>query len=221
MKITHNFFDTRIDFDENDIWSLIIENSKKYYELSNELYKQCNGDTGGFALTDKLEELSFSKTSLFIYDVYNFNINSSKVDKILNSMILEKFTEKDFMLELNEINKKIIELNDKILEDIDLPIEFDDEFNSDKFIKLSSYKISEDKTLLERICTYIDLMVKLKKIKVVILVNFFNFFCEEDMLLLLKQITYMDIKILLINPNMKYKIENSSQIIVDEDLCFI
>lgn len=221
MMIVHEILDCRINFQDCPIWSLVIENANKYYELANDLYKQCNGEKGNFILTENLEEESFSKNAVFLYDVFNFSINSTKVDKLLNSQVLDLFENGDYISEINEINQKIISLNDKLLQEIDLPIQYDGDFDCNKFIKISNYKIQEDNLLLDRVCSFVDLMVKLKNVKIIILVGFYNYFSEQEINTLLKQFLYQDLKILLLNPSAKYQLNEAKQIIIDEDLCII
>ena len=220
MKLVHINISRHIDFDINFCYSLIIENSTEFYRLTNELYQQTNGEVGNFVLSDN-EILDISKNCLFFYDYYTNFLNSKKIQNILNNKITQIIQENDFYKEFSQINKILIDINDKIKENIDINIEYNQEFNSDSLIKSSNYKISQTNTLLENIINYIDFYVQNTKINTIIFVGAFTVFDQSTIEIFIKQLKYMQLNILFIDSYQKYKINNIETIIIDNDLCVI
>ena len=221
MKIVHECLSDAIDFDANPVYSLIIENSELFFKLTNELFLECNGEEGGFVLSKNFKMDKFEKQAVFIHDYFNLSCSGIKVDKLIKSVVLEKLNELDNFELMSKINQSIIEINERVIDLIDLDLSFDDEFDYEKLIKISNFKIKEDSILIEKLYSYIDIFVKLKNIKLVILINLFDYFSEKQINELLKQLKYSELYVLLINSHEKYRIENVKQTIIDNDLCEI
>lgn len=221
MKIVHEYLNEAIDFESNSVYSLIIENSELFYKLTNDLFLECNGEDGDFVLSNNFKLDKFEKQAIFIYDYFNLSCSGVKVDKLIKSAVLQKLNELDNFELMGRINQAIIEINEKVIDLVDLDLSFDDEFDYEKLIKISNFKIKEDSILIERLYSYIDIFVKLKNIKLVIFINLFNYFSEKQVKELLKQLGYNELNVLLVNSYDKYQIENAKRIIIDEDLCEI
>ena len=220
MKLVHSDFLFQVDFEENDCYSLIIENSKEFYNKTNEFFRQANGDDGNFVLSDNFE-MSISKNCLYVYDYYGDFLNSKKTISSINKKVVEILKNNDFLQEFNEINKLIFNINDKVIEELDYNIEYIDNFDFDTFVKLSNYTIKTDVSLLENLIAYIQIYAQNENKKLLVFVNLFTVLEKEEIKLLIKQIRYMQLNILFIDSNQKYKFEDIKTIIIDEDLCII
>ena len=58
MKIVHKNLQRQINFEEHQFWSLVIENPKEFYRLSNDLYKQSIGEEGEFVVSHNNESIN-------------------------------------------------------------------------------------------------------------------------------------------------------------------
>ena len=221
MKIVHECLNEAINFDICPVYSLIIENSELFYKFTNDLFNQCNGEDGDFVLSNNFKLDKFEKQAVFIHDYFNLSCSGIKIDKLIKSSILEKLNELDNFELMSRINQLIIEINEKVIDMVDLDLKFDDEFDYEKLIKISNFKIKEDSVLIEKLYSYIDIFVKLKNIKLVILVNLFDYFSEVQINDLLKQLRYNELFVLIVNSHEKYNLENAKRIIIDDDLCEI
>lgn len=220
MKLVHVNVERHIDFSICPAYIFVIENAKEYYKLTSELYRQYSGEDGNFALSEN-GIISIEKNVLFIYDFFQIALDTKKIENIINAMVMAEFKKGDYIKLLNEINEKIINLNEKVLQNIDLNLTYEDVFDSEKFVKLSHYKVKEESTLIEKIIAYIDMYVKIKGIRVVTFVNAFSFFNKEEICQILKQLNYMQLYCIFFEPCKSYDIENTKTIIIDNDLCVI
>lgn len=222
MKLINNRYQQHMDFDECPSWFLVVENSHEYLKVVEELRSECaEGEESEFVFSDNSNILSMSKTCLLLYNYFDLDINNKKIVNEINSRVLDFVSKNDFVQDFCEVNKILININDKILENFDLDIEYDDDFSYDKFIKLSSYKISEQSKFVDKVMSYIKLYTKLKNTKLVVFIGLSMYLSKEEIQLFIKELNYLELKCLFVEPYQKYKIENSKIIIIDEDLCEI
>lgn len=221
MKMVHKEIDKQIDFAENPIWRLIIEEPTEFYKLVSELNRQMKGEDGCFVLSESGNMLELEKSCLLIYDFYNFSLNNAKTDKLISTHIINIMREMDIIQPLVQMNKSLIEINDKILENIGLPITFEAELTIEKLVKISEFSIEEEQTLLGKILTYIDIMIELKNIKCVVFVGIEQVLSFQDIETLIREMKYKNICLLLIESRESGNSLDIGQIIVDKDLCII
>lgn len=222
MKLVHPNIETHIDFSKNKIYSLIVENSKEFYNLTHQLYKQVNvgEDVGQWVLSNN-KILNIAKTTLFIYDYYNIDFNSKKIQTLITNEVESVANANDLHFNISQINTLISQINEVIFENIDIPLTSDFEFCLADLIKLSAYKINKENDFLNSIHTYVDIFQKLKNIELVVFVNLFSVLEQEEIENLLKQLKYMNINVLMIDGFDKYNLKNVEKIIIDNDLCVI
>lgn len=221
MKLVHENIDKKIDFEASPIQLLVIENAKEMYNLTSQLFRQSqNSGDGGWVLSDK-DILDISKSVLFIHDVLDITFGGKKLEALVNNHILEKLKKGDYISQLSSINSAIIGLNREISNDIDFAVEYKDEFGFEDVVKLSNYKIKQEQFFLDNLVTYIDLYIKLRLVKVVCFVNIFSFLDEDDVIRLIKELKYHDVKILFIESVPKYTLQDVEITIIDRDLCVI
>lgn len=222
MKLINNRYQQHMDFDEHSSWFLVVENSHEYLKVVEELIAECvECEESEFVFSDKSNILNMSKTCLLLYDYFDLDINNKKIIGEINNRILNFVSQNDFVQDFCEVNKILININDKILDNFDLDIEYDDDFSYDKFIKLSGYRISEQSKFIDKIMAYIKLYTKLKNTKLVVFVGLSMYLSKEEIQLFIKELEYLELRCLFVEPYQKYKIENSGIIIIDEDLCEI
>lgn len=219
MKLVHAHLERQINFEEHMFWSLAVENPHEFYNLSNDLYRQSIGEEGEFILSDNNDALNVEKVTLLLHDFYSLSCNTKKTENLLQNTIIDTINNGDFLEQISQLNQKLILLNDKVLREIDLEIKYD-ELTIDKIVKISNFKFEEESKLLNKIVTFIDLNIKLRKIKLVVFVGLFNVLEENEIQSLLKQLKYMQMPALFIDTK-AVNIDCFQKIIIDKDLCEI
>lgn len=204
MKLVHKNINKQFDFKTNLFCHLIVENPKEFFMLTKELHSQTElGEPGDWVLSDS-EILDVSKNCLFIYDYYQLNFNSKKIQNIINSSVLNILKHNDYYKEFSKINLELIELNQKVLENIELPIQYNNDFNFEDFVKFSNYTIGEETNFLQKIISFIDIYSKLKSIKLIIFINLFLVLSKEEINLLIKQLKYQNLSAFFITSGNSY-----------------
>jgi CRISPR type II-A-associated protein Csn2 len=90
------------------------------------------------------------------------------------------------------------------------------------FIKMYNPKIvCEYENFLERLVTYIDIMVEFYAIKVFICVSLKEYLTPKDLEQFLKHCMYKEVSVLNIQQSYGYKVTEEKCIVIDKDLCEI
>lgn len=220
MKLVHPTIEKQIDFNISNCYEMVIENSNEFFKLTSDIINQSNSLEGNFVLSDgKL--LDISKNCLVIYDYYNLNLMTKKISNLINFEVLEILKNGDFIEEFSSINKTLIDVSERVKDKLDFLVETNQEFDYETFTKYSNFKVIKTNVLAYDLQELIAIMQKLSNIKIIILINPNSFFNENEIKSLIKQLSYMQLNILLINNMQKYRLENINRIIIDEDLCEI
>ena len=210
-----------IDFEQESINILQLENAKVMFDVCNDLFKQCSGEDGNFVLSDDLKTLNFADCCQFIPNIFDLGLNGKKIENLLQKKLQSIINGGDYAEQFFAIDKSIVELNNKLLPNIDLQISYNDDLQFCDIFKICGYKIEEKQNLFDRIIDYVDVVSELSKTKLFIFVDLFPYISQEQTQKLVKQFEYMDIKVLFVTSFLPYKIDNVKKTIVDADLCMI
>lgn len=220
MKLVHEKIERHINFENANNYFLLIENPEEFFRLTQELVMQVNGEDGKWILSD-IETLDIEKNLEVIYDYYTLSLNSKKADTYVKNQILKIAKEGDFLEDLSRINVEIINLNNKLMKQIDLPLLANEDVTFEDLYKISNFSIVEELSLPEKLLDFVDLQIRLRNIKVVVLISPFSYFSCGTLCALIKQFEYRDLRVLLIDTQNHKLPKNFEKIIIDKDLCVI
>ncbi len=221
MKLTCNRYVSQIDFDKSTKYILVVENAKEFRKICCELLAESNGETeSDFVFSDNGQIVSMQKYILLLYDFLGLDINNKKILNEVASQVEEKLQTYDFVEKLCQINKLILEINDKVLDDFDFKVSYDEEFGIDKLIKISNYRIQGASDILEKLLAYIKVYSSLKPIKTIVLIGVMQYLSADELYLFAKNLEYLGLNLLLVE-RQDYKLKNFNRILIDNDLCEI
>lgn len=222
MKLVNNRYQQQMDFDRFPHYFLILENSKEHLRVVEEIFNECvNNIDSAFVLSDGGESLSLSKHCLFLHNFFDLDINNKKILNEINNRVLNFVSQHDFVEDFCGINELFIKINDKIVENFDFKLEYESEITYEKWLKMANFKIESQSKFMGKLMAYIKIYTSLKNTKLIIFVGLSAFLSKEELEVFLKQLEYLELKCVLVEPFQKYKIENVGRIIIDEDLCEI
>lgn len=220
MKLIVNYFDNAINFNNNIITSLEVENKNYFYRIVHNLYQMCNNEiVEEFYLTDENNnEVNYSNKFKLFIDFFDFKLNSKKY---INDIV--KYINKNIGIDtknalLTQYNK-ILSIYKKQLNEIDLPLIIDSEFDIETITKLIKIDINQSDNLLENLFTLIDLENIFETKNILIFVNLKQYLTKKELEELYKYSVYNEIQLLLID-SQSYGItlKNEKKIIIDENL---
>ena len=210
MNLNINFLENNIIISNEYISVLEVENKKTFYRIVNLLNK--------FSLGETIEEIDFYveneeknniKINLFL-DYFNWNLDSKKINNELQKNIIDKLT---------KIYKKLYNTLNKMLLEVELPLEITQDFDINIFIKNMKVTLQQKNELLDNLLLIIDITNILKLNDLLIFVNLKQYLSTTELIELYKYSIYNNIKILLID-SQTYgpTLEFEKKLIVDENL---
>ena len=223
MKLINEDINNSIIFEENKTNILVIENKKFYVEYIETLLSQIDGNFGKFSLFSENKELKISEKIEVIMNIFDLEINNKKIINKIYAELEKLSMDSEILIETKNIENELLKYMYHLSEKYDYQLEIEHEIDLKDLFKLFSVKLSSDfSNKLEEIVEYIELVSKILKKEIFILINFYTFLTKEEIVELYKECFYKKIKLLFIE-NKKPDIINSEEklFIIDNDLCEI
>ena len=219
MKLVYEKMGHVLTFDGGYVNELVVENKKMFFEIINELSAQIDGARGKCTLSIKDKPMEISKYADLTVQFAPFELNRksllTKLYSLLEqrAMLAENYTEAGELL--CGIERYVLRLSDE------LPFEIDcKKLSIGNIIKAISPEIEEnDKTALEKIFAYMELVRELDRDRLFIMVNMRTYFDDREMELFVESASLHGFNVLLIESVAYKKLENTKRYIVDDDLC--
>ena len=224
MKIINNNWQRQIVLEDNLIHTIVFENKKYYRENILELIRQHKGYEGRFILSNNNKELSFDKSSYFISDLFNIDINNKKIITKIYGELLKVVT--DDIAEYNKITSYIREYFETLVFNNNLDLEYNDEIEANSLLKLGDFKIQfEESDYLEKLIKFLKVLVELCNIKIIFVVGLCRVFSVEEVEKIYKEVCLNKINIINIESEYqnikKSDCYNELVYIFDQDNCEI
>lgn len=219
MKLISDFFENSFELKFKELNILVIENKQFYRKLIHALKESVSGNESYFKIIENLEEKDLSKMSAFITDVFDININESKIiNKIYNILIEESNGSELYDQKIkfeDEINKFIEELIFRF--DYDLTYDRIDYKNIFKGVNL--HMEDNFQGLMEKLLEYIDISYKLLDKKIFFVLNLNCYFNSNELEELKRYLCYNNVVVVLLQNRLDLEIQKSENIkIIDSDL---
>ena len=220
MKLVNSKINYSIEFKENIVNILVIENQSVMSQVVQSLWKQCNGNDGDFCLSEE-KTLKIDKLMCTIINPFSIDFNNKKIISALYNNLAQNAN--DFIEEKAKINASIIALLDDIIDREDCHnIDYSLDFSWHDLFKIYNIKIEEtQETLLISLIEYLKILVNYCGIKIVSFINLKSYLSEEEILELYKYSNYNKIQLLLIESTERTILQNEMVHIVDADKCII
>lgn len=219
MKLIYGDMGHIIRFDHGYINELVVENKKMFFDMVNDMVMQADGAHGNFLLSIKDKPVELSRYVDISLQFAPFELNRktllTKLYSALEqrSMLAENYSKTGNLL--IEIEKYVLDLAD------DFPFEIDcQKLSIGSIIKSISPKIEDgDKSNLEKIFTYMELVRELDRDRLFIMVNMRTYFSDDDMGTFAESAALHGFKVLLLESVIQEKLNYAQRYVVDEDLC--
>lgn len=220
MRLKINGFENEINFNDENVNILEIENVKCFSHIIEVLNEKINGIESNeiYLLDDNKDELNMSKEMYIIFDLFNIDYNSKKILNKIYDIISDNIQKnQDY-----ELENMTVKLRNYIIQEInELPFEFTmkSELEIPEILKLYNLKIDSSNytNILERIEILIDIIATLKIAKVLIIPNLKTYLSDEQLVELYKYSLYNNVNLFLIERKQTTKLKYEKIILIDEN----
>ncbi len=220
MKLKINGFDTKIDFNNENINILVIKDTRCFSHIIETINNIINGEesTEIFLLDNEDNELNMSKEMYLVIDLFNIEYNSKK---IINKLY-EKISNNIEKMEDIKFQNMVTNLRNYIIQEInELPFEFTmkNEIDITEILKLYNLKIDyvNYKGILEKVEFLIDILATLRISNILVIPNLKLYLSEEELIELYKYSLYNEIKLFLIEKDYTGKLKYEKILLIDEN----
>lgn len=221
MKLVCPYFNTQIDVNEGELFSLVIENQVLFRTIIEDLHRQAEGDAGGFVLSKDSVPISFCKYVDIIEDFAPFDINrKSLLTKIATEMERNALDGEHYLQTV-----QLLANVEKYMSEISFDFPFDVECSKlgiSSLIKAATVRVVLDyQNPVEAIIAYMTAILDFDKTKLFITVNMRSYFNDEEIKIFFEEIRRRQIQVLMIDGYDHNTISGVKSLIIDSDLCEI
>lgn len=165
------------------------------------------------------ESLELNKKTIIINNIYNIDINDKKNITFLYKNIVNQLSEKQ-KESFDKINNELLNVIKDINNTNDYGIDFEDSFDITKILNFYQVKFClDEQNYLEKLAKYIEITSRVSKINTFISFSLIRILSEEEVNLLLKELSFNKINLI------DFDFQNSKKEIkyykIDEDWCII
>lgn len=219
MNMNIDYFDNKINFNGEHINVIEIENKKCFYRLVKDLYTMfLEGCVNDITFFEKDKEKNMNGKLKVFTNFFNFEFDSKKYTNDISKYVSGNIAEKEKNILLSLYNK-IIKTYTKILNNIDLPLNVENEVTIENITKFIKVSIDNSNELLDSLFLLIDLESTLLTNNILFFVNLKQYLSTTELIELYKYAMYKEIEIVLIDSQsygvtLKYE----KKYIIDENL---
>ena len=220
MKINVNYLENEIDIVPDCVFAIEIENKKYFYRLTHELYNIYQGIVSNeiTLYDDSNQEITGTNKIKIFINYFDFQLDSKKYINDIYKNIENNISEENKMKLINEY-KKIISLYKRALNEIDLPICINPDFDVESLTKLLKIKLEIKNEILDNLLLIIDLENALNRKNILFFINLKQYLTNDELLELYKYSIYRQIPIVLIDSqNYGTSIKYEKKLIIDSEL---
>ncbi len=216
MRMKIDYFDNLIEFDYEYINVIEIENKNYFYRFVQDVNLLLNNLCDEIHFFENINELNMSdKISVYV-DYFNFNFDNKK--NLISKYIVDNISDLEKSNLLKYYNK-FYNYYLKVLNNIEIPLNIDEDINIDNIIKNMKSIIKIKQTLLDNLLLLIDVEKILKNNKIIFFINLKQYLSNNELIELYKYSIYNQIHICLIDSqSYKRKLKYEKKLNIDEDL---
>lgn len=219
MIFQYKGFNFKIDFEEKNIFSLIVENKRAYRKIIEDLVNNSNIEDGNIILSMN-NKLVMPEKEIFVFlDYFNFDINKFVLNKYYKE--LKNLSENEFLNETLEIKEILKDYINKLIEN-NYSLKFEDDLDVSQILKAFSIKFERSEDLLLNLFEWLKILNELLGYEIFFFINIENFLSEDELLEFSKFIVYNKYKVVFLENFYRNKLsDNDNLIVIDNDLCEI
>lgn len=221
MKLVYSNYGMIFELEENKVNVFVIEEPTVLVEVVSDLVEQCEGQDGGFVLSEENKILNIPKNISVVKDLFSIDCNNRKILTKLYQE-LERECDIEWSVELQEFYKAYITYITTLCRKSDFALTFSEKPQLQEVLKMAEVKIDvQVQTMLERIIEYIKISSSLLKQNIFVFLNLKLFLTEQEIEELYQECFYRKVHLILIEATYQSKRPEEKICVIDKDKCVI
>ena len=210
-----------LEFEENVVNVLVLEDSKTFSEFLNGIFCAIGMTQESFVLYENDKTLNVSKNVEIIFSPLLLDVNSKRIQTQLFQEL--KIISDEMCYELKEkANSIAVSYLDELSKKVPYPIKFSLDLDENTLYKQYNVRLDfEDESLLDKTINYIQLENTLCGMKLFVLVNCKAYFSKSELRELYKSAFYNKVAILMVENVEMHCLPEEKYYIMDKDQCLI
>ena len=219
MKLVYKNMGHILRFGEGYVNELIIENKKMFFNVVDSINRQVDGLHGECVLSVSDRPVEFSKYVDLTVQFAPFRINRKSLLTRLYAALEKKAQASEIHSKteglLGELERYILGLSEELSFEINCQ-----KIAIGPIIRALAPEIEEnDKSPIEKVFTYMELVRELDRDKLFVMVNMRSYFLDEEIEKFTESVCLHDFKVLLLESYEGLKLKYTKRYIIDNDLC--
>lgn len=222
MKFISDSFPIPIEFQENQVEVLIIENPSMLYSTLSDFKDQADGGSGGWSVYVDDEIKPFNKNVEVITDLFSLDINQKKLLNRLNANIEREIIENNQEAKWFQAYNEFCRAADAVVELNGYNIGYREEVGLKDLVKLMGFEFkSEAADPIELLYDYICIVKDVFDIDTFVIYDIKSFTPQDKLKKFYKSICYNKLNILLLENHETATLPEEHVTIIDYDRCII
>lgn len=215
-------YDAAIEYNENQIPFLVIENRKEYRNLLRDIIRQKEGLDGKFLISNDSKAIQFKYIDVINQYEEDMLNNKALVSKLISMMETELMGER-YAEDLLKVDSLLQNLLFDVSEELPYEIEFNDSIIIKDIVKQFNPHFFNDDSddFKDSLLNYMLISRDLLSTKVFILKDLKLFFSQLEVEELYKSFFYEKLNVIVLQSEKVYSNSNELIVTVDDDLCVI
>ena len=221
MKAIYAKYGIELVLEENQVITLVVENPQVMSDMLRDIYRQVNGEEGGWILSENDKIFSLEKTGVLLDNPLTADCNEKKILTKLHKELSEQ-AKTSLYEECTQVNFHIVDFLEKLFATVPYHLEMELDVDVAGLLKLYGVKIESDGAdVLENLIDYLRAISSICNIHVVWILNLKQFLTEEQVDQLYEFCFYEKIYLINLEGQKNYSLKQEKCVIIDKDLCVI
>ena len=219
MILAHPQINSIIEFSDENVNTLVIENPHFFMQFLQDVQLQIDGEEGAVVISEDNQPLNFAKDVELIDSFLSFQLNRKPLLNRILSVMEKCAVSESFYLQTADILQRI----SNYVEDMAFSFGCDivcGKCSAASVIKAVGIELQDDyDNPLERIIDYMELVREFDREKLFVMVNMRSFFADHEMQLFIDTVLAHGLRILLVDGSEKTRLPAEKRLVIDNDLC--
>ena len=223
MKLYYPLLDKPIEFKENCVPLMVVENAEVLGQMIQELQNQILGRDGGFIFSENDQQIEIDGKIELLIDYYNLNVNSrTNLNKLYTKLNDEAISEMNYQ-EMLIFKGNVSEYLNGLIEKFDYDVRYEQDFSMINLFKAVGVEFEKDSdNLVGKLIDYIKIINQIVMPKCFVLLNLHTCMSRNNIKELYKYSSYQKINLLLVENRFDVEPFDEETICrIDNDLCII